>query len=128
LSVTFLNDKDYEHFAMKALEYRNGFGTIAYEKVCNCAPAFSIFSKRWAELWRSWKAIKSAFLRFSGDAVHQSRLNLALKCTPWVYSSVSNLAQIGPGCGYRSPKNSLGDQGDIWHGRVYHGRALACWI
>ena len=42
------NDKACErHFAVNgvnALDYRNGFGTVSYGKVCSCAPAFNFLS------------------------------------------------------------------------------------
>jgi len=52
LSITLLNDKVCEcHFAMKALEFRNGFGTIQLENVCGCATASKFLGQLfWVDL------------------------------------------------------------------------------
>ena len=42
LFAMLLNVKDCApDLAMKALEYRNDFDTVGYEKVCSCAPVFN---------------------------------------------------------------------------------------
>ena len=140
LSITLLNVGDCApDFVMKALEYRNDFDIVEYEKVCSCAPVLNFLRLlpigdttkcRSPKYGKNW-----GFLPQEGDTINGSRLNLACKRTLWVYYTTPNFALIGKTGGHRSLKISQFAQNcghrkpithsdEIWHVSVDLGSAL----